>query len=197
MARRITEKQRTFTLRVYEAKEDPGPIYLSIYAVKSMAVASAAASRLLKNVKVEGLLAELQKKAEDASVAQVLERKQILTEIARGRLTDYTTCGPDGDLISVGPESPNTAALQEVTSRTEVIGEDVGQAVITKLKLHSPMTAIDLLNKMEKLYSDGTTVLVDNSDNRSVNIGAIDAKGQLIAELNRFAARIEAHRGDK
>ena len=114
---------------------------------------------------------ELRQKAENGSVALVLERKQILTEIARARLTDYTTCGPDRDLIDVGPESPNTASLQEITSKTEYDKDGAGVAVVTRIKLHNPIQAIDILNKMDKIYNDGHTTLIDN---RSVNIeGAI------------------------
>ena len=104
---------------------------------------------------------------EDESIANPIERKQILTEITRARLTDYTTCGPDRDLIDVGPESPNTAALREVTSRTEYDKDGSGVAVVTKVRLHNPIHAIDLLNKMDKLYeADGAV----NIDNRTLNI---------------------------
>ncbi len=182
MVRKLSEKQRTFTLRVFEAKEDPGPIYLSIYAVKSMAVASAAASRLLKNVKVQGLLAELQKKAEDESVAEVLEMKQILTAIMRGRFADFMT--------NLTPEKLKSPALKEIKVTEGPTGKT------TTIKLNDPVTAIDQLCRVMGIYKDGAPI---NIDARSVNFGegAIDAKGQLIAELNRFAARIEAHRGDK
>ncbi|GAG08479.1 unnamed protein product, partial [marine sediment metagenome] len=92
----------------------------------------------------------------------VTERKERLSEIARARLTDYVTCGPDRDLVNVGPDSPNTAALQEITSRTEIDKDGAGAAVVTKVKLHNPMTAISELNKMERIYDEGMTVNIDN-----------------------------------
>ncbi len=53
-------------------------------------------------------------------------------------------------------------------------------AQITKIKLHSPIEAIDLLNKMDKLYSDKATLPLQ--DNRVFNIfvsGGDDAKARL------------------
>ncbi len=117
-------------------------------------------SRLSTRVDILARYNELQQKAEDALIAGVIERKQILTEIARAKLTDYISCGPDGDQINIGPESPNSRAFQEITSHTEFNEETAMGAVITKLKLHSPTQAIDLLNKMEKIYSDG--IIIDN-----------------------------------
>ncbi len=80
---KLSQKQQNFALRVFEAKETPGPIYFDIYTVKSMGVASAAATRLLKTVKVEAFIQELRQRAEDASIANVVERKQRLTVIMR------------------------------------------------------------------------------------------------------------------
>lgn len=110
------------------------------------------ASELVRNSKIFNRILELGKMAESDAIMSVRERKERLSEIARARLTDYVTCGPDRDLINVGPESPNTGALQEITSRTEYDKDGAGVAVITKLKLHNPITAIAELNKMEGQY---------------------------------------------
>lgn len=150
----LTQKQENFTLNLFkglsqrEAYIQAG--YLTNYAIT---VIDSNACRMAANSKVLARLEGLKQKAEDDAVATVQERKQILTEIARGRLTDYITCGPDRDLISVGSESPNTAAFQEITSKTEYDKDGAGVAVITKLKLHSSITAIDTLNKMDGAYA--------------------------------------------
>lgn len=110
-------------------------------------------SRLLStNANVLARIQELQGAVASEAVMSVREIEERLSEIARGRLTDYTTCGPDRDLIDVGPESPNTAALQEVTSKTEYDKDGSGTAVITKIKLHNPMTAMDMLIKRFGAY---------------------------------------------
>lgn len=110
------------------------------------------ASRLSTNVNIFDRIQELHQEAATDAVMTMREIMERLSEIGRARLTDYTTCGPDRDLINVGPESPNTGALQEITTRTEYDKDGAGVAVITKLKLHAPMTAMDLLNKMRGDY---------------------------------------------
>ena len=106
------------------------------------------ASRLSTKANILARYNELQQKAEDATIATVKERKQILTEITRGDLTDYQETGADGAWLNIGKESPHTKAISEITSRTN---ED--NSVITKVKLHSSIQAIAELNKMEKIYS--------------------------------------------
>ncbi len=180
MARKLTEKQRTFTLKVFETQE-PGPAYFEIYKVRSMAVASACASRLLINAKVQEYLQELRQRAEDDSVANVLERKQVATLIVRGRFADFMT--------NLTPEKLRSPALK----RLRVTEGPAGKT--TTIELHSPLEGVDRLNTMDQIYKDGPAVVVDA---RSVNIGegATDAKDKLIAELNRFASRKQANRDD-
>jgi len=133
------------------------------------------ASELVRNRKVFDRIQELFQEAKTDGVMSVQERMERLSEIGRARLTDYVTCGPDRDLINVGPESPNTGALQEVTSRTEYDKDGAGVAVVTKLKLHNPIQGISELNKMEGDYAPekhaviGDIVLrvkYDDTDNR-------------------------------
>ena len=123
------------------------------------------AVRLLKRPDVIKRLAELRKAAEDAAIADVVERKKVLTEIVRGRVSQYI----DGNRISVKPESVNSAAVQEISTSEVKLGrgDDSGLIEITKLKLRDPIAAISELNKMEKIYSDGAQV---NIDNRTLNI---------------------------
>ena len=145
MARGLTQKQKTFCLKYFELRNATEAALAAGYSSRN---ARRIGSENLTKLDIKQRIDELNQKVEDDLVMNVLERKQRLSEIARARLTDYVTCGPDRDLISVGPESPNTAALQEITSRTEYDKDGAGAAVITKLKLHNPITAIDLLNKM-------------------------------------------------
>jgi hypothetical protein len=109
--------------------------------------------------KVSARIDRLQSQAADAAICSIIERKRILSEIARGNVADYVTAGKDGTWIDFGPESKNPHAVQAVKSRTT---ED--SAAITTLAVHDPVAAIDLLNKMDGLYRDtnnnGTTVIV-------------------------------------
>ena len=174
---KLTQKQDNFCLLYFKLGNASEAALQAGYSARS--IRNIASVNLTKANIIERIQ-ELRDKAEDASVANVLERQQILTEIARARLTDYTTCGPDRDLIDVGPESPNTAALQEITSRTEFDKDGAGNAVITKLKLHNPMQAIDILNKMDKVYTDENE---DKSVKVQVNILNVDTKAVAAAIL--------------
>ena len=78
----------------------------------------------------------------------IAERKSRLARMGRGDLKDYAQAGPDGAHYVFGEESPNTQAVAEVS---QLVVDD-GGAMITKLKLHDPKKAIDLLNKMDGVY---------------------------------------------
>lgn len=160
----LTQKQESFCINYFQIGNATEAARIAGYSKKTARVIAAVN---LSKVNIINRIKELQEAAASAKIMDVTERKERLSEIARARLTDYVTCGPDRDLVDVGPESPNTAALSEITSRTEVDKDGAGAAVITKVKLHSPMQAVDLLNKMEKIYAEGTTV---NIDNRKIEI---------------------------
>ena len=114
------------------------------------------ASVLQTKPNIQGRIQWLQTQAASARIMDSIEIKERLSEIARARLVDYACAGPDGDQINVGPESPNNAALSEITSVTKYDpGADgaVSPRVITKIKLHSPVEAIRELNKMQGNYA--------------------------------------------
>jgi len=155
MVNGLTQKQKTFTLGLFKGLSQREAYIAAGYSAKqSLRVIDRNACVLAKTNKVLIRWNELNKEAEDVTIATVKERKQILTQIARGDITDYLTCGPDRDLISVGSESPNTRALSEVTSRTEYDEKGAGVAVVTKIKLHNPIQAIAEHNRMERVGSD-------------------------------------------
>jgi len=151
----LTQKQETFTQNLFKGMYQRDAYIDAYHPTYALTTIDANASRLANNEKVIARLDELRQKAEDASVATVLERKRILTELARGNLLDYQEVGADGGYLSISKESPNTRAISEITSRTEYNNDGTGAALVTKVKLHSPTQAIDLLNKMDKLYAEG------------------------------------------
>lgn len=87
---KLTQKQAAFTRLTFETNE-PARSYLQIYKCKSKGVASACATRLLKNAKIKTYLQELNQKAEDDSIAAPKERKQRLTVFVRE--DNYTKFG--------------------------------------------------------------------------------------------------------
>jgi len=80
------------------------------------------------------------------------ERKEILSEIGRGRLTDFIDT--DGQ-PKLDENTPYNRAAAEYSIR-ETYNKQ-GDPVITKsIKLHNPIPAINELNKMDHIYEDKT-----------------------------------------
>jgi hypothetical protein len=89
----------------------------------------------------------------------VQERKEKLSAILRATVQDYTNAEGRIDLDNARYGSH---AVSEVVSRT-IAGRAGELAVIENLKLHSPIQAIEALNKMDSGNQQTTVnVLVDN-----------------------------------
>ena len=154
----LTIRQERYAQNVFLGMEQAEAYRLAGYKTDKMALNTlyADSSRLASSAKVKQRLTQLRQAAEDATVATVLERKQVLTEIVRGRFIDFMT--------KLTPEKLRSAALQEI--RITEIGKEI-PVKSTTIRLHSSIQAIAELNKMEKLYAEGPTV---NIDNRKVEI---------------------------
>ena len=163
---KLTQKQEKFVLNLFSGMSQREAYIQAYNAHYEMTTVDANASRLASNDKVLARLTELQLKSESDKIMSVTERKERLSEISRARLTDYQESGMDGGWINIGPESPNTAALSEIVSTTKYDENGASPTLISRVKLHNPVTAIAELNKMEKVYNDGTIVNVGVIVNR-------------------------------
>jgi len=110
------------------------------------------ASRLSTKANIQARYRELQEKAASAKVAGFQERQEILSEIARDKLSDFVD-----EYGVVDRRKLTSHAIQAVD---QVLDNKRGS--ILKLRLHSPAQAIDLLNKMDKIYEAAPQVNVDN-----------------------------------
>jgi len=169
---RLTQKQETFCLKYFELGNATEAAKLAGYSPKT---AYSIGNENLKKPEIQARIKELRQRVEDEIVMNVLERKRKLTEIARARLTDFMELGQDGSWVNLGPEVEGAGAIQEIHSRTEYDEDGAKSTVYTSVKLHDPMKAIDLLNKMDKIYSEGA-IFQDNRVNRTVNILVIDSE---------------------
>jgi len=158
MARRLTQHQETFCLRYFEIGNATEAALLAGYSPKT---ARFSASRLLTKGNVKARCSELQQEAEDATIATVLERKQVLTEIVRGRFANFMT--------NLTAEKLRSAALQEIRiveiglkGKEDEEGKRRAPVKTTTIKLHSPIQAIAELNKMERIYETEGSVTIDN-----------------------------------
>ena len=176
---RTSTKQSAFARLTFKTNE-PGPSYFEIYKVKSMSVASSCATKLLKNAQVQALIQELQQKAEDAAIMDKQEILKTLSVIGRAKLTDFMTAGADGSWVDIGPENESAGALQEITSRTEYDKDSSSAAVITKIKLLSPIQATQEISKLRDFYpKDGTGEGGGTyNDNRELHIHVQDKEAQ-------------------
>jgi len=176
----LTKRQEAFALLLFQDVPQREAWGKAGYSKNMLpGVIDSNASRLAKNNKVLARLAELRSKVANKAIMNVQERQERLTEIARGRLTDYQATGRDGGYINIGKESPNTGALSEMTTTTKYDEQGNGETLITRVKLHSPTQAIDLLNKMDKLYSD---IGAGYQDNRTIIIQVTSEKAKDLTE---------------
>ena len=181
---RLTKKQEGFVLDIFSGMSQHDA-YVKNYNASRMspAVIDVKACELAKNGKITVRLNQLREKAQNSKIASVIERKEILSEIARAKQTDFMTCSADGVWMhDIGKESLNTAALKKIETTTMPFGGNDSplKILLTKVELHDPIKAIDLLNKMDGIYTDNNMVV--NNDNRSINIIVQGEKGKKITE---------------
>lgn len=176
MLSRLTQKQETFCLKYFELGNATEAAIIAGYSPKTAYVI---ACENLKKPKIKERLEELNQATIDASVATVFERKQILTEIARGQFIDFMT--------KLTPEKLKSAALQEIKV-TEFTGGKEGRAreKSTTIKLHNPIQAINELNKMERIYTEGAVVNIDNR-RLEITVGNEETK-KLLEEIEEGVA---------
>ena len=160
----LTKRQESFVNYLFQGIPQNEAYIKAGYSSKMLpATIYQHASRLAKMGKVKARLVELRNMAASPGIMSVQERKERLSEIARGNLTDYQEAGADGaGYISITKDSPNTAAIAGIESATKFDENGNTGTLFTKVKLHDPTKAIDLLNKMDKIYSDNPVVNVDN-----------------------------------
>jgi len=163
MRTRLTQKQETFCVKYFELGNAAEAARLAKYSPKTADVIGR--ENLLKPT-IQARIAELREEVKSAAIMSVEERQERLTEIARARLTDFMELGQDGSWVNLGPEVPMTGAIQEIRSRTEYDKDGAKPTVHTMVKLHNPLQAIDLLNKMDKIYTDGVQFI----DNRKIEV---------------------------
>ena len=161
----LTDKMERFTLGLFSGKSQRQAYTEAGYSSRGLpATLDRVACDLANRSHIVARLAELRAEASSKLVMSVVERKERLSELGRGRIVDFLL--ENGAGIEVGRDSPNVGAVMELT--TEQVGGGEPLSIIkTKVKLHNPIQAIGELNRMERIYEVGVTI---NQDNRVVNI---------------------------
>jgi len=157
---KLTPKQEAFALNLFKGLSQREAYIQAGYSQNtSPAVIDVKASELAKTGKVSVRLQALQTEAKNIAIADKNEAGEVATEILRARFADF-------DLENPTPEQLRSAAVREVV-KTQYIGKD-GEVLhtATKLKLESPLAAID---RLADLYS-WKKELPQYNDNRQVHI---------------------------
>ncbi len=131
------------------------------YTPKAAPVAAWQAKKLPE---VQARIHELQENISRKNLKHIMssvERKYRLTEFASANLVDFMD--EEGD-IKIDKNQVGVGALSEYTTKTRYITkDDKTEKIVDKtIKLRDPIASIDLLNKMDKVYSD-TPMVVNNT----------------------------------
>ena len=176
----LTQKQENFTLNLFKGMCQRAAYIDAYHPTYALSTIDANASILANKQKVQTRWAELREEAKSVAIADAEERKQVLTEIIRGRMTDFVTVGADGAYFDVGAEKLNTKAIMSAGSKTEIDKDGNGQTVFTRVFLHNPIKAIAELNKMDGAYAP------EKHEHTGKDGGAIeiDHRAVLVSRIN-------------
>ncbi len=150
----LTEKQRLFT---EEYPVDLNATQAAIRSGYSELTAGQAASRLLKNVKIQdGIQESFRLRSFRTEVSQDMVLKELAT-IAFADMAVYVEWGPSGMTLRASEELPEAAtrAVAEVSESITVGGHN------TKFKLYDKIRALELLAKHLGMLVDQTKVEFD------------------------------------
>jgi len=145
--KQLTQKQEQFALNLFQGMTQRESWVKAGYSSKyAPALIDIHACQLANSDKIKVRLAELRKKAEDAAITTVVERKKILSEIERARLSDFVD---ESGNITLKPSS----AIAEIVIEDWKGGKDERASSQTKrIKLRDPVGAMAEHNKMERVY---------------------------------------------
>src|SRR5690554_5841988 len=101
MKDKLTQKQENFCLNVFQSMSQREAYIQSYKPNYAITTIDANASRLASNEKVLKRLSELREKAQNSKIAFVIERKEILSEIARANMTNFVEVGQDGAWFNI------------------------------------------------------------------------------------------------
>lgn len=111
--------------------------------------ASTEGYRLLRNAQVRAQIEKAKAELYEGVAMSKSEAIAILSERARGDITDYQTMSADGAWTEdVGPDSPNTKAIREITSTTRYDKDGNDLSLSKTMKLHDATKAAEVLARI-------------------------------------------------
>jgi len=153
------------------------------YSARNPKNAHIIAWTLLKRKDVQARLKELAEATTDEAVMTLVQRKIVLSEIARARMSDYRD--EHGVIRPLEGGVPNPAAIESVEYRWNPIKKE---AYPWRIKLRDPVDAIVELCKLDNSYRNKKLEVSVAPITSAVVVE--DARTKLAAILNKLSARI-------
>ena len=130
----LSMKQEKFCLEYAKSGNQRQAYLLAGYECKSDEALDAAASRLLRNVKVKERLAELAEEAKNASIADIVEMQQTLTSIIRKQMTEEVIVVESvGDYMTEARKMDKEPSIKDIINAINTLGKMQG-AFIEKVQ---------------------------------------------------------------
>ena len=125
----LTAKQEKFCLE-YAKSGNQRPAYKTAgYQCKNDEAVDAAASQLLRNIKVQTRLAELTEEIKNRSIADIAEMQQTLTTIIRQQLDEEVVVTGSSDNMSRPVKVKKKPAIKDVINAINTLGKMQGAFV--------------------------------------------------------------------
>jgi len=175
----LTQKQETFCIKYFELGNASEAALMAKYSPKTAAYIG---SENLEKPQIQARIRELRQKVEDKAIANVQERQKILTQIARTNTEDLLEISEDGRDTQIKREALSSPAVASIRTQQVALGRMPVR--ITRVSMIDKTKAIDILNKMDKTYTEG-----GNTYNINIDKMVVDARGKLQDALCRLAAR--------
>jgi phage terminase small subunit len=126
----LSVKQEKFCLEYAKSGNQRQAYLLAGYECKSDEAIDAAASRLLRNVKVKERLAELAEEAKNASIADIVEMQQTLTSIIRKQMTEEVIVVESvGDYMTEARKMDKEPSIKDIINAINTLGKMQGAFV--------------------------------------------------------------------
>jgi len=143
----LNVRQKRFALNIFNGMSQREAYIDAYHPTGAVETIDANASALVSNSKVAKRLEELLGSVENSAVATVQERKEMLTGIMRGDITDYIKDGQP----YIDKDTVNTGAISSYTVTESLQGQ-----VTKRIKMDNRIEAVRELNRMEQVGGIGS-----------------------------------------
>ena len=140
----LTPMQERFCLEYAKSGNQRQAYIKAGYKAKNENAIDAAASRLLRNVKVQERLAEIAKEVEKDAIADISEMQSVLTKIIRQQAEEEVIVVESDGVLSKAKKMNKSAAIKDVINAINTLGKMQGAFVDkTDINIVAPIVLTD------------------------------------------------------